>query len=279
MAASTINNLVVISDIHAGCRTSLVPPEGFRMDGGGTYKPSAIQRKMWKMWREFWDEWVPFATRNEPYAVLFNGDSVEGVHHGSNSQWTANMEDQRRCAEAILRPVVDNAARYYHVRGTDCHVGPSGQDEENLARNLGAHPNEHGQHARYDLWVRVGKYLGHCLHHIGTTSSQANEAAALHKEYVEELIEAARWGEPPPDWIIRSHRHRNIMTTCPTDNGHAIAAATPCWQGKSSYVWRIAGGRTSQPQWGGLLVRQSDTDEELFIRPKVWTIKRSRVEI
>ncbi len=280
---SDVNNLVVISDIHSGCRVSLLPPEGFQLDGGGQYMPSDLQLKMWAMWREFWDEFVPMATRGEPYAVCFNGDALDGVHHRSVSQWTHNLEDQRRLAEIILRPVVDRAERYYHIRGTEAHVGSSAQDEETLARHLGAIPNEEGQFSRFDLWIEVGKYLGHILHHIGTTGSQAYEATAVHKELVESYTEAARWGERPPDFMIRSHRHRHIMTSIPMtqadgSTGHAIAAVTPCWQGKTPFVWKIPGGRLSTPQFGGLVVRQSDTDGELFIRPKVWTIKRSRVE-
>jgi len=273
-----LNNLVVISDIHVGCRVGLMPSEGYVPDDGGRVMPSDLQLKLWSMWREFWDDFVPAATRGEPYAVCFNGDAIDGSHHGSVTQWTHNLEDQRRCAESILAPIVDNAARYYHIRGTEAHVGSSSQDEEALARNLGAIPNDAGQYARFDLWIMVGKYLGHLLHHIGTTGSQAYEATAVHKELTESFGEAARWGERPPDFIIRSHRHRYIKTEIPTERGHAFAAVTPSWQGKTPFVWKIPGGRLSTPQFGGLVVRQSDTDGELFLRPKVWTLKRSRVE-
>ncbi len=278
MAAATINNLVVISDIHVGCRTSLVPPEGFKLDDGGRYMSSDLQLKMWKLWEEFWGEFVPFATKGEPYAVCFNGDALDGVHHGSTHQWTHNMEDQRRCAESILSPVVGLADRYYHIRGTEAHVGPSGENEESLARHLGSVPNTENLYARYDLWIEVGGCLGHILHHIGATGSQAYEATALHKEYTEELIEAARWGTQPPDFIVRSHRHRLIMTSIPTDRGVAIAAVTPAWQGKTGFVWKIPGGRLSQPQWGGLVVRRSG-GEPLSLLPWVRSADRSRVEV
>ncbi len=278
MAASTINNLVVISDIHVGCRTSLVPPEGFKLDDGGRYMPSDLQLKMWKLWEEFWGEFVPFATRGEPYIVCFNGDALDGVHHGSTHQWSHNMEDQRRCAESILAPVVERAERYYHIRGTEAHVGSSAQDEEALARHLKATPNADGLYARYDLWIEVGGCLGHILHHIGATGSQAYEATAVHKELVEEYVESARWGEQAPDFIIRSHRHRLIMTSIPTRRGVAISAVTPCWQGKTPFVWKIPGGRLSQPQWGGLVVRRSG-GEPLSILPWVRSPDRSKVEV
>ena len=273
-----LKNLVVVSDIHVGCRVGLCPPKGYKLDDGGVYTPSKLQRKLWLYWREFWDEFVPHATRGEPYAVCFNGDALDGVHHRSVSQWTHNMEDQRRCAESILSPVVQSAERYYHIRGTEAHVGSSAQDEESLARSLGAIQNGDGQYARYDLWIEVGGCLGHLLHHVGTTGSQAYEATAVHKELTEEFIEAARWGQQAPDFIVRSHRHRLIMTTIPTVRGPAMAVVTPAWQGKTPFVWKIPGGRLSEPQWGGVVVRRSSKDEQLQILPWVRSPTRSRVE-
>ena len=273
-----VRNLVVVSDTHIGCRLALTHPEGFMTDDGGLYKPSEFQRKIWKMWRYFWDEFVPEATRGEPFAVCHNGDAIDGKHHNSTTQITHNIEFQRRHAQQILAPVVALCeGRYYHIRGTDAHVGQSAEDEEALARALGAIPNETGQHARPDLWMMVGDSLGHILHHVGTTGSAAYEATAVHKELVEEFNEAARWGKRPPDWIIRSHRHRYIRTEIPTARGHSIAAVTPAWQGKSSFAWKIPGARLSTPQFGGLVVRQSP-DGEVFVRPKVWTVERSRTE-
>jgi hypothetical protein len=274
---ATLNNLVVVSDIHVGCRVGLIPKEGWKLDNEGVYKPSELQRKLWLYWKEFWDEFVPLATRNEPYAVCFNGDALEGIHHRSVSQWTHNLEDQRRCAEAILSPVVQRAERYFHIRGTDAHVGSSAQDEESLARSLGAIPNSDGQHARYDLWIKVGGCLGHVLHHIGVTGSQAYEATAVHKELVEEFSEAARQGLPAPDFIVRSHRHRCLVSMIPTLRGPAYAAVTPSWQGPTPFVWRIPGGRLSLPQWGGIVVRRAE-GEQLTVLPWVKSPVRSRIE-
>jgi len=269
--------LVIVSDLHVGCRVGLMPPDGFSLDDGGVYTPGRVQAELWKYWEEFWGVFVPEATQGGEYDVCFNGDALDGVHHGSTSQWSHNMEDQRRCAEQILRPVVDAARHYYHIRGTEAHVGSSAQDEEALARKLHAIPNADGMHARYDLWIRVCGCLGHILHHIGATGSQAYEATAVHKELVEEYAEAARWDEPVPDFIIRSHRHRHIMSSIPTRRGVSISAVTPCWQGKTPFVWKIPGGRLSLPQWGGLVVRRNK-GEQLSILPWVRSPSRSQVE-
>jgi hypothetical protein len=286
MALET-NNVVVISDIHAGCKLALCPPEGVDLDDGGKYMPSAFQKKMWSMWEEFWLEWVPFATKDEPYCVIFNGDAIEGVHHGATTPITTNRMTQGRIAKRVLERVVELCeGRFYFVRGTEAHVGPSAEAEEGLAKSLKAIPNAEGQYARYDLWKTVGPgKLIHALHHIGSTGSQAYEATAVHKELVEEFAEAGRWRNQPPDVVVRSHRHRYMKTSVPIGHtgpkgkqatGEAISVVTPCWQGKTPFVWKIPGGRLSTPQFGGIVVRWAH--DELFVRPKVWTVDRSKTE-
>lgn len=281
MAKRELNNLVVVSDIHAGCRLALCPPEGIPLDDGGKYKPSAFQKKLWAYWRSFWDEFVPEATRGEKFGVVINGDAVDGVHHRSTTQISQNLEDQAECAYRILSPLVEICDGWFWlIRGTEAHVGPSATNEENLAKRLGAIPNAEGQFSRYELWKAVGPNLVHLLHHIGSTGSQAYEATAVQKEMVESFAESARWNRQPPDVIVRSHRHRHIETTIATgkanETGRAIAVVTPAWQGKTPFSWKIPGARLSTPQFGGIVVRYAHG--ELFVRSKVWTVERSPVE-
>lgn len=276
------NNLVVFSDTHIGCRLGLINPNGTKLDDGGTYIPSKFQLKMWDMWYEFWEDWVPKTCQNEPYDVVFNGDALDGVHHNSTTQISHNLEDQKRMALNIFNVVVDKAEHYYHIRGTEAHVGQSAYAEESLARELGAIPNEEEQYARFDLWKAVGTQvknpgLVHLLHHIGTTGSQSYEVTAVHKELTESFIEAGRWGHQPPDVIVRSHRHRHCETKITTARGTARAVVTPAWQGKTPFVWKIPGGRLSQPQFGGIVIRQA-SDGILYIREKVWTLAPTKTE-
>lgn len=278
-------NIVVISDTHCGCKLALYPKKPVKLDEGGAYRQSPLQRKLWGMWENFWEEFVPHATRGEPYCVVHNGDAIDGVHHNSTSQISHDLGDQSRIAYECLAPIVEKCeGRYFHIRGTEAHVGKSGREEEALAEKLGAIPNSLGQYARYDLWKQIGESrLVHLLHHIGTTGSQAYEATAVGKELTEELIESARWGRKIPDICARSHRHRYIGIQMAKqdisekhDTGMLWSFTTPCWQGKTSFAWKIAGARLSTPQFGGVIIRWSD--DELFIRPRVWTVDRSRTE-
>lgn len=280
------NNVVIISDTHCGCRVGLCPPGGIKLDEGGTYRASKLQKKLWSMWREFWDEWVPKATRGENYCVVMNGDALDGTPHLSKSNISSNLADQGNIAYEALAPVVEACeGRYFHIRGTEAHVGKSAENEEQLAQRLGAIPTTDGQSSRFDLRKAIGpkRRILHCLHHIGTTGSQAYEATAVGKELIESYVEAARWGHKPPSVVVRSHRHRNIGIQFPIqdavdthETGTAWSVVTPCWQGKTPFVWKIPGGRLSTPQFGGVLVRWSH--DELFVRPKVWTVPPSKVE-
>lgn len=252
---------------------ALCPPEGVKLDGGGTYLPSKIQGKLYEIWKEFWYEWIPLATKGEPFAVVMNGDIVDGSHHNATTQITHNLQDQSNIAFTLLEPIVQLCeGRFYMTRGTDAHVGQSGENEEELAQRLEAIPNETGQHARFELFLKLDDRLLHFAHHIGTTGSMAYETSAVMKELSEMYADSARWGNQPPDVISRAHRHRHIEVRVPTKNGYGIAYTTPAWQLKTNYAYKIPGGRVSQPQIGGSLIRKGD--REMFTEHFVRDIKR-----
>lgn len=231
MSRKAIQNLIVVSDLHCGCRLALCHPDGLKLDDGGTYRPSELQMKLWAYWRHFWDEWVPKVTRKEPYAVVVNGDAIDGVHHNSVTQITHNLVDQRRLAQKILEPVVERCAgRFYVVRGTEAHDGKSAQEMETLAEILRAVPDATGQFSRWELQVRVGHGLVDLAHHIGTTGSLAYETSAIQKELEQIYVECARWDREPPSVVVRSHRHRNAETRVLCQTGFATSCTTAGWQ-------------------------------------------------
>ena len=273
-----ITNLVVVSDLHCGCRMGLCPPGPIGLDDGGTYEASPLQQKVWAWWEEFWSDWVPVVTRGEPFAVCLNGDALDGSHHNNVTQVSQNLADQADIAYAVLKPVVEACeGRYYHIRGTEAHVGKSGQEEERLARRLEAVPNAQGQYARWELWMRVGVGLVHVMHHIGTAGSMAYETSAIQKEMEQAFVEAARWGDEIPDVVVRSHRHRNAETRVQSHKGFATSCTTAGWQLKTPFVYRVAGARQTQPQVGGTLVRSGD--EDIYTRHKLWKLDRPKVEL
>lgn len=273
-----ISNLVVVADSHIGCQLGLCCPAGIKLDDGGTYTPSALQQKVWAWWEEFWGDFVPAACHNEPFAVAFDGDAMDGVHHGAKTQISQNLTDQLKLAEKILSPVVNLCeGRYYHLRGTEAHSGKSGENEEALAKVLGAVPDKEGVSARWDLWMRVGVGLVHVMHTVGTASSMAYETTAVQKELEQAFVEASRWGNESPNVVVRAHRHRMVETRVPCYKGYAIACTVAGWQLKTPFIRRVAGARQTEPQMGGLVVRSGDRD--VYTRHKVWGIERAEPEV
>src|SRR5437762_3193051 len=96
-----VNNIIVISDTHCGCQLGLMPPE-IRLDEAGRFLQSPLQEKMWAMWLEFWNKWVPKVTKGEEYYIVHNGDAIDGVHHNSVTQITYNIKDQIKIAKQVL---------------------------------------------------------------------------------------------------------------------------------------------------------------------------------
>ena len=274
-----LHNLIVVSDLHCGCQFGLCPADvRIQLDSGAQYVPSGNQQSVWVWWRYFWDQWVPSVTRGEDYGIVINGDIVDGDHHKNKTHISGNFAIQAEIARSCIQPELDkpNCKALYMIRGTECHVGQSGENEEQLARSLCAIPDGIGNHSRHDMYMLLGGDDG-CLinfnHHIGTTGSTHYESTAVMKELAEAYSECGRWGDRKPDIIVRSHRHRSIKIEVPTDNGYGIAFTTPGWQLKTPLVHRIPGGRNSTPQFGGFLIRQGD--EEHYTRSKIWSIRRT----
>lgn len=270
-----IHNVVVVSDKHAGCQMGLCPPSGVTLDGGGTYTPSRLQQIVWKWWEEWWNTWVPEYTKGEDYVVVDCGDALDGIPHKAKTPISQNLNDQQVIAESIMLPVLENpkCKGYYHIRGTEAHTGKSAEEEEKLAKTLGAIPTEEGRFSRWELWLRVGEALVNFSHHIGTTASDFYETTALQKEIVSAFVEAGRWGDEPPDLIVRGHRHRHSETKVATHKGNAMVVVCPGWQLKTPYVHKITTGRVGQPQIGGIVIRAGHTDK-IYVRNKVWRIER-----
>ena len=265
-----ISNIVVISDTHFGCQFGLCPPR-VNLDGGGYYAYSALQKKVWQMWKEWWNKYVPLFTKGEPYELVHVGDCIDGVHHNSNTQISHNITDQMNIAYQVLDPIVSKAKRYFHIRGTEAHVGQSAEYEEQLAKLLKAEPDDQGNYARWELWLSMNKKLIHFSHHISGTGSSGYESTGVFKEMVEAFVQAGRFGDKPPDVIVRGHRHRHFKT----EVGERFAIVCPGWQLKTPYVYRIASGRASPPQMGGIVLRAGDEDP-IYQRKKVWHVERPK---
>jgi len=275
-----VNNAVVVSDLHCGCRAGLYPcdlEDDLLFDMGVIYRPSNLQKEMWEAWLKFWQEFVPEATRNEDYVFVLNGDGLDGRHHDSVTQISQNLADQKKIAKAILKPILkkEKCKSFYWIRGTEAHSGASSELEESLAEDLEAIRDSKSQYSRDTMWLRLGGKSGalvHFAHTIGTTSRTAYETSAVMAELTEQYVESGRWLHPAADITVRSHRHRFVEVRVPSARGYTIGTVTPGWQGPTPFTRRLAGGRQSEPQFGGVVIRQGDHDH--YTRSFVVSVER-----
>jgi len=252
----SVRPLVVVSDLHVGCGLAVMPPGGFTDDEGNHRNPGRLQRKLGAWWDEFW-KWVEVETQGD-YDVCVNGDLIDGMHHENTTHWTANMDTQRQACVQLLRPVRERAQRFLVVRGTETHTGKSGQHEEAIARELNAEKSREGTCSHWELYYRMGRYLVHLTHHIGTTSSPFAESGALNREMVSGYVQSGRSGKTAPDVYVRSHRHTCAVFSHPSERDDdpirmSTSISTPSWQLKTPYLHRTA-ARMQQPQIGGVLI-------------------------
>src|SRR3972149_6399515 len=113
-----------------------------------------------------------------------NGDALDGVHHNSVTQVSHNLKDQSAIAYTVLSEITNKAKDgYYHVRGTEAHVGKSAQEEERLAEALGAPPSFFPPPP-------------------APPGPPPKESTAAQRELVEAFVEAGRWGDEPPQVVV-----------------------------------------------------------------------------
>lgn len=247
--------------------------EAVNLDGGGVYVPSHFQSWLYARWKDFW-EWVEVVTGGEPWDLVVNGDALDGVHHNSTTQISHNLADQAAIARDLLGPVVKKSAAYYHIRGTEAHVGRSGAEEERLAHELGAIPDDDGNFARWEMWHKMAgpnDPVVHLTHHISTSGSSYAEVGAIGRELVEMQVNKGRWDANGADMLVRSHRHRCGEVAIYGARGRQTSVVTPGWQGKTPFVYRI-NARMAVPQFGGIVI-VSDEDG-LTVRSKVWALPK-----
>ena len=279
---SNANIQIAISDLHTGCQMGLCHPDGARLDEGGTYAPSELQVKIYQIWEHVWHHWLREIVGKQKFDLINNGDSIDGVHHNSVTQWSHNLKDQKEHAALLLSVPVGlcrkSGGDYYHIRGTEAHGGQSGQYEEELAKTLGAVPNPAGQYARYFLRKWLGnpnrRFLVHYSHHIAGTSSASYESTAVYKELVAAWTDAARWGRQAPDVVVFGHRHRHFDIPVPImfegKRRRARAIVLPGWQGPTPLVYRLAGSSKITSQFGAVALLLTP-EGEVYTREYVYT--------
>lgn len=233
--------VVVLADIHAGSSKGLLPPEFINLED------IAIPQNPMQVW--LWECWIrTLGSVNEimngdPYALVLNGDMIEGVHHGTKEIISPEVGDHKRAAVQILKPLSDGAVKTFVVRGTECHVGTQ---ELSIAESLGAVINPEspaGNRAFQRLTLDIAGVRCVFRHHISASVRRSLSATQLSLALAEEQLEAANNGEKIPRVVCAAHRHR--WGFFQDDNGQCIVS--PCWQFLTNHGHKVVSPARTKP--------------------------------
>lgn len=231
--------IVVLSDIHAGSTKGLLPP-GFVTLEGQDVSQNVFQRFLWKCWGrtgQFIDEQLG----TSPWALVLNGDLIEGVHHGTKEIISPEIADHRRAAMEILRPLAKRAAKVFVVRGTECHVN---NHEVGIAEELGAVKNPETGLAAFDrLTLEVRGVRCVFRHHMPTSMRRNLSATQLGIQLAEEQLEAANNNEPIPRVLGCAHRHKPDHY----ENDNGLSFCSPAWQVLTRFGHKVVSPARCKP--------------------------------
>lgn len=223
-----MSRIAVVSDLHCNSTVGLWPPDFVGADGV-TKPQNRVQQWLWERWLDFCSQVRP------DDLVVINGEPVQGVHASKDLQiMTVSEVDQERAAAKVLQPLASN--RLYMVRGTPWHDSAMGMEAERVAQLVGAVPSPLGESSRFSLWLQHDEKLFHFTHHIANTVGGVYETTAPAREIAMAKLEYLENGQPIPDVMVRSHRHRYAEAS--DGMGHHLFV-TPGWQLKNEFGWKV----------------------------------------
>lgn len=236
---SAIRLILDLSDLHSGSTTALMPP-GFKNFEGNEVRQNPMQEWLWECWGRL-NLWIPEIVAGDPYALVLNGDLIEGNHHGTKQIISPSVGDHVNCAFTLLAPVAEKAERVFVVRGTECHVG---ENESALGDMLGAEMNtETGKRVFDRLTLDLNGVRNVFRHHIGTSMRRNLAGSGLSIALAEEQVEAANNGEPVPRVLCCAHRHK--FGVYQDDNG--LCVVTPPWQMLTRFGHKVVSPARTKP--------------------------------
>ena len=248
--------LAITSDLHCGSTVALCPPR-IALDDGGEYVASKAQRWLWDCWQQYWKR--VGQVQDEHNAVLyqvFNGDLIDGNHHGTTQIFSGNPNGQAAAVNAAMSiPLAMNPDKIFGVRGTEVHVGHSGSTEERIFDGLRRDKRpvvgdpETGTSSWWHLRMTVEGVRIDVTHHGRTGQREHTRAgaAALHAHDI--LLTHVKAGDPYPHLCLRGHYHRFNDSH---DAAPVRVVTTGAWQLATGYVKKIAAD--SMADIGGVIV-------------------------
>lgn len=261
---------VIINDIHAGSSLGLVP-RGFRTLEGIGIGMNRVQEWLMECWEDGW-EWFYALAKKDPWALIANGDMIDGIHHKTTQIFSNNLSDHISAAYNLLKKPALKANAVFLTEGTEIHTTTT---EHSLAYQLEAKgvnvirpAKESG--AWDSLLVEFAGTLCKFDHHISSTSRPYLEGSALSIHMGAERQEAARSGYRIPKVFGRAHRHRFGYFS----DGNGLIFCAPPWQVSTRYGRKFSPHGIPQVGMAVLDWRHTKDNEIPTLHSRLYTIKQ-----
>lgn len=222
---------LTISDVHAGSKFALCPPEWVPTKAHMIRDESCPMRikalmHLRQVQQAFWREFQQVAHDLPKLDYLFClGECVEGAQEkdGGGSVVTTNIDEQEEMFMDIVRPLLRGHPKIYGVRGTSYHVSGRGGREAEDNIYYDRLPNVQALGDR--LSVEIGGMVHDLAHHIGRSGVPYGKHTALSREIIynnlrHEMI------EPQGNVFWRGHVHYCVSAGFPMSR--KIAYTCPC---------------------------------------------------
>lgn len=256
-----------ISDIHCGSNMGLLPP-GIKTSEGDLLTQNPVQEWLWSAWQQGM-QWMEEVANDDPYALVLNGDLIEGVHHKTVQIMSSDIGDHVRIAKTVLKPLVKRAEKTFIVKGTECHTHNS---ETAIGESLGAEVNPDTDMPSFDrLTLDVNGVRCVFRHHIGTTVRRGLSGTQLSLALAEEQVEAANAGDPIPRVLCCAHRHK--VGYYQDDNG--LSLVTGAWQALTRHGHKIVSPARCTPSIAALDFRGLPTGTMPKVHSKIFAAQNA----
>lgn len=123
--------LVMVSDLHVGAVSGLLPPDFITFEGNEV-KQNAYQKWLWNCWEDCW-EWAGQITGKDRWGCAINGDAIDGNHHNTREIISPDTADHIDAVFGVLTDKLMKADKVYLTEGTNVHVNNS---EHGIAAGL-----------------------------------------------------------------------------------------------------------------------------------------------
>ena len=212
--------MAVISDLHCGHIVGLTPPEWQRRT---KTEMSNLPRDVVPTQRKMWGQYVAEMKALQPIDYLIvNADCIDGKGEksGGTELITSDREEQSNMAVQCIKQA-QAREQICMTYGTGYHTGVGEDWERGIAKDVGAKIGSHE-------WPQIYGVTFDVKHFVSGSSIPHGRGTGIAKEWVWNMLWAARGEQPKSHVIIRSHVHYCTAIGQPWDNW--IALTTPALQ-------------------------------------------------